>query len=263
MKIFNINLNEIDKKYETMKEIKIVPLADVHLGDPLIDQKLLKETIEYIKNNDNVFTILNGDLMNVATKNSVSNVYGETMSPMQQIEALVNFLEPIKNKILVATSGNHERRIEKDTSIDIMHIAMKELGIGNRYSNGSYYLYLYFGEKEKGRKAPMVYTIFGYHGSGNGRKLGGKINRLVEMSEICVADIFLMSHVHTPIGTKKVMFIPDYGNQTLTRREMLYAVSNSFLNYGGYASQHGYSPVSTSRIEIILNGNKRESKLLM
>jgi hypothetical protein len=263
MKVFNIDLTKIDSKYKQVKEIRIVPLADIHIGNPLLDEKLLKQTIEYIKDNDNVFTILNGDLMNTAIKSSISDIYEETMTPMQQIEELVNLLAPIKEKILVATSGNHERRITRETSIDITHIAMKELAIGERYTNGAYYLYLYFGEKERGRKAPMVYTIFGYHGSGNGRKLGGKINRLVEMSEICVADIFLMSHVHTPIGTKKVMFVPDYGNKTLTRREMLYAVSNSFLNYGGYASQHGYSPVSTSRIEIILNGNKRESKLLM
>lgn len=100
-------------------------------------------------------------------------------------------------------------------------------------------------------------------GSGGGRKIGGKVNRAVEMSQTTIADIYLMSHVHEPVGTKKVIYLPDYSNKTLTKKEMLYAISNSFLDYGGYAEIYGYSPVSTSRVEIILNGKIRESKLLM
>lgn len=263
MKVFTVNLNEEDIKYKDIKEIKIIVIADAHIGDPLLDEKLLKETINYIKENDNVFCILNGDLMNTAIKSSVSDVYSETMSPMQQIEELVRLLEPIKNKILCATAGNHERRIEKETSIDIMNIAMKELGLGHRYTNNAFYLYLYFGEKEQGRKAPMVYTLFSYHGNGGGRKSGGKLNRVVDMSNTCIADVYIMSHVHEPIGTKKAIYLPDYPNKALTKKEMLFTISNSYLNYGGYASQYGYNPSSTSRIEIILNGKTRESKLLM
>lgn len=263
MKTFTINLNKENPNLENAKEIIICPLADIHLGDPLLDNKLLNKTIDYIKNNENVYTILNGDLMNTALKTSVSNSYEEKLTPMQQIEALVELLEPIKNKILVATIGNHENRIAKDTSIDIMHIAMKELGLGHRYTNGSYYLYLYFGKKKSGRITEMVYTIYGQHGAGGGRKSGSKLNRVVEMSNICIADVFLMSHVHEPIGTKKVIYIPDYSNKALTRKEMLFAISNSFLNYGGYAETFMFSPVSTSRIEIILNATERDTKIII
>jgi hypothetical protein len=263
MKVFNINLNKIDNKYKEYKEIKIIPLADLHVGDPLLDERLLKQTIEYIRDNDNVFTILNGDLMNVGLKNSVTDVYEEKLTPMEQILKLVKLLEPIKDKILVATSGNHERRIKIDTSIDITYFAMNQLGIQDRYTSGAYYLYLYFGNKERGRQCPMVYTIFGYHGSSNSRKMGGKINRLVEMSDTCIADVFLMSHVHEPIGTKKVIYLPDYSNKALNRKEMLYAISNSFLNHGGYGEFYGFSPASTSTIEIVLNGTHRDTKLIM
>ena len=263
MKVFHINLNEQNEKYKDVKEIRIVPLADIHLGDELLDNKLLKETINYIKDNDNVFTILNGDLMNVALKNSVSDTYGEVMSPMEQIDALLTLLEPIKDKILVATMGNHERRIVKDTSVDIMKIVMRQLGLGHRYTDGSFYLYLYFGEKTQGRKTEIVYTIYGSHGAGGGRKSGGKLNRVVEMSNICIADVYIMSHVHEPIGTKKVIYLPVYPNKALTKKEMLYAISNSFLNYGGYAEAYEFSPVSTSRIEIILYNGERNTKLLI
>jgi hypothetical protein len=261
MKVFNVDLTKQDEKYKYVKEIRIIPLADIHLGDPLLDEKLLKQTIEYIRDNDNVFCVLNGDLMNTAIKSSVSDIYNEKMTPMQQIEALVELLTPIKDKILVATIGNHEFRIMRDTSIDIMKIAMAELGIGERYTSGAFYLYLHFGETDKQR--PITYRIFGFHGAGGGRKSGGKINRVVEMSNTCIADVYIMSHVHEPIGTKKTLFIPDDRNKALTQIEMLYVISNSFLKHGGYGETLGFSPVSNAVMEIILNGSKREAKLLM
>ena len=61
MKVFTIDLTKENEKMKDVKEIRIVPLADIHIGDPLLDEKLLKQTIEYIKDNDNVFTILNSN----------------------------------------------------------------------------------------------------------------------------------------------------------------------------------------------------------
>jgi hypothetical protein len=263
MKVFTINLNNENPNAENFKELRIVPLADLHIGDELLDMKALKEAIEYIRDNENVYTVLNGDLMNTAIKSSISDVYNETMTPMQQIDELVRILYPIKDKILVATSGNHERRIERDTSIDILNIAMKELGLGHRYTNDAFYLFLYFGKKEQGRQAPMVYTIYSKHGTGNGRKIGSKMNRLVEMSETCYADVQLMSHVHTQAGTRDRMYLPDYSNKSLNIKETVYAISNSFLNFGGYSEKCGYKPVSTDYIEIILNGSKRKAKVVI
>ena len=40
------------------------------------------------------------------------------------------------------------------------------------------------------------------HGYGGGRKDGGKINRLEDMTNVIIADLYLMSHTHKPISTK-------------------------------------------------------------
>ena len=121
MKIIKRELNtNIDK-------ITIIPISDVHIGDKTTNLKAFKEVIERIKNEPNTYTILNGDLCNIALKNSKSDVYSDELTPMEQVLQIINFLEPIKDKILVMSNGNHEDRITKDTSIDVLYLVAKQL----------------------------------------------------------------------------------------------------------------------------------------
>jgi DNA polymerase II small subunit/DNA polymerase delta subunit B len=117
MKVIKVNLNE--EKGKIVKDITILPIADVHIGDELSNLKLFKEALERIKKEPNTYTIINGDMCNMALKNSKSDVYGQSLSPMEQVITVVNYLEPIKNKILVISTGNHEDRTMKETNIDV------------------------------------------------------------------------------------------------------------------------------------------------
>lgn len=264
MKVIIRDLTKENKIYKSCKEIKILPISDIHLGSKQLNKKLLNEAIEEVKENPYTFTILNGDLIDMTLKTSVGSVYENELTPMEQVEQLVELLTPIKDKILVVSMGNHERRCEKDTSIDVLKLVCSQLGIIDRYANGAWYLYLYFGEKKQGRKAPMVYTVSGYHGAGGGRAMGGKTNRLVDMSNIAVADLYMMGHTHTPMSTKKSIYIPDYSNKTLTLREMHFLMTNSFLEYdGSYGEIQGFHPCSTSLTEAILNGKERKIKVVI
>lgn len=257
MKIINVHLND------DVKELHIIPISDVHLGDKQCNLKLLKEALERIKNEPNTYTIINGDFCNVALKNSKSDVYADEIKPMQQLEEMIELLEPIKDKILVIGKGNHEMRIERETNIDTIRIVAKQLGIEERYADAWWYLFLRFGQKERGRKVPMCYQITGYHGSGGGRKVGGKANRLEEMSQIVIADLYVMSHTHKPLSTKSAIFIPDYGNNTLNKKQMYYLMTNSFLEYGGYGETLGFAPTDNTTTEAVLDGTKRKIKVIL
>ena len=246
---------------EEFKSIKLLALSDLHIGDELCNLKLIKRVLEEVKNSDNTFIILNGDLMNNATKNSVSDVYSEKLTPMEQIIKLVELLEPIKDRILVIHPGNHEARTYKDDGIDIIQIVAKQLGIEDRYSNGWWYLYLTLGMGEKGR--PVMYTITGVHGYGGGRKNGGKINNLVEMGDKVIADIYIMGHTHTPIMTRNTIYTPDFQHRTLVKRDKYYLMTNSFLEYGGYSEMYGFTPSTTEHQELILDGKKKLIKMIM
>ena len=108
-------------------KLKIIPISDTHIGDKTSNTKAFKEALERIKNEENTYTILNGDLCNIALKTSKSDSYEDTLTPMQQVLTLINYLEPIKDKILVMSIGNHEERIKKDTNIDILWLVAKQL----------------------------------------------------------------------------------------------------------------------------------------
>ena len=246
---------------EQYKSIKVLALSDFHIGDSLSNLKLIKQVLQEVKDSDNIFIILNGDLINNATKNSVSDVYSEKLTPMEQIIKLCDLLEPIKDRILVIHPGNHENRTLKEDGLDIIRIVAKQLGIEDRFSDGWWYLYLSLGLGQKGR--PVMYTITGVHGYGGGRKSGGKINNLVEMSDKVIADVYVMGHTHTPIMTRNTVFTPDYQHRTLVKKDKYYLMTNSFLEYGGYGEMLGYTPSTTEHQEMILDGTKKLIKIVM
>lgn len=245
-----------------IEKLTIIPISDVHIGDKQADLKAFKETIERIKNEPNTYTILNGDLCNVALKNSKSDVYSDEMTPMEQVLKVINFLEPIKDKILVMSNGNHEDRITRDTSIDILYLVAKQLRIEQVYSPSWWYLYLSFGNSNKHK--PVLYTITGYHGSGSGQTSGAKINRAKKMSQVVLADVYLMSHVHEPINAKGVIYTPDYQHRSVVKRDMYYAISNSYVGYeNSYAEKMGLIPSNNGTSEIELDGHKKLVKLIL
>ena len=246
---------------EEFKQIKVLALSDMHIGDSLCNLKLIRSVLDEVKESDNTFIILNGDLMNNSIKNSVSTVYDEVLSPMEQITRLTDLLEPIKDRILVIHPGNHEWRSYKEDGVDIVRLVARQLGIEDRFSDGWWYLYLTLGMGNKGR--PIMYTITGVHGYGGGRKHGGKINNLVEMSDKVIADVYVMGHTHTPIMTRNSIFMPDYQHKTLVQKDKYYLMTNSFLEYGGYGEALGYTPSTNDHQEMILSGTKKLIKIIM
>lgn len=259
MKIIKRDLDtNIDK-------LTIIPISDVHIGDKTANLKAFKEVIERIKNEPNTFTILNGDICNFALKNSKSDCY-EGLSPMTEILEAIKYLEEIREKVLVICSGNHEDRLIRETNIDPTYLIAKQLGIEDRYSPTWWYLYLSFGNNiEKGDKRKILYTITGYHGGmSNGSTTGSKANKVKKMSQVVLADCYIMSHVHEPLTTKGIIFVPDYQHKSIVKKEMYYCISNAFVEYeGSYAEKMGLIPSNNGINEIQLDGHKKLIKMII
>ena len=256
MKVIKRDLSvDIDK-------ITIIPISDVHIGDKTSNLKAFKEVLERIKTEPNTFTILNGDICNFALKNSKSDVY-EGLSPMTEILEAIKYLKEIKEKVLCITSGNHEDRLVRETNIDATYLLAKELGLEEVYAPSWWYLYLSFGKTNKNR--PVLYTISGYHGGqSNGSTTGSKANKVKKMSQVVLADVYLMSHVHEPINTKGIIFVPDYQHKSIVKKEMYYCISNSFVEYeNSYAEKMGLIPSNTGINEIELDGHKKGIRLIL
>ncbi len=246
------------------KSIELHAFADWHIGDPLCDIKLIKQRIDHVYNTPNAYCLLNGDICNWAIKSSVSDIYGEKLSPMEQIRLFVELIRPIKDKVLAITPGNHERRSYKSDGIDITEIATRELNIHDRYSKTAALLFIRLGEGNKkesngsGEYRKLCYTAYITHGSGGGRKEGAKINKLAELACIVDADIYIHSHTHFPVLFKEDYFRIDIQNSNAMPVTKLFVNTAAGMDYGGYGEIASFKPTSKDNPVIYLNGRKKE-----
>lgn len=241
-------------------EIYLRIVADSHIGDGLFNKDRLEKIINEIKESENTYAIVNGDLINNATRYSVSDIYAEQYNPEESIDILVDLLKPIKDKILVLTEGNHEERSSRSAGLSIVRQVAKRLGIGEKYSYPAFLLFVAFGRNQGRDNRKTVYSIYGQHGSGGARTSGGKLNYLDRLSHTIDADIYIHSHTHIPATFKKGFMRVDYRNRKITHREHLFVNSGAFLDYGGYAQRKDYDVPSKAQPRIVLCGEHREMK---
>jgi predicted MPP superfamily phosphohydrolase len=239
------------------ERIEILPMADLHLGDSMADFKLIMERIEYIKNTPNVYCILGGDLMDTAICSSIGDTYGANLQPMEQLKQCVKIFDPIKDKILAVLPGNHENRVYKSDGIDMTEIMCAQLGIPEKYSPTTALLFVRFGKQSAKRHGrPQLYSIYVTHGSGGGRKEGGKVNRLADLASIVDADIYIHAHTHLPLVFKESFFRVSGSNSSVALVDKLFVNTAASLGYGGYGDKAGFKPASKVSPVIYLDGLK-------
>lgn len=245
------------------EEIEIHTFADEHIGDINCDMKRLLKRIEYVKNTPNAYCIMNGDLMDNATKTSIGDIYNNQMQPMEQLEKAEELFDGLQEKILAITTGNHEARTYRKEGIDMSRLIAKQLRIEDKYSPTSALLFIRFGTPtnnhgDKNRK--MCYTLYHLHGSGGGRREGAKATRLADMASIVDADIYLHSHTHLPMVMKQGYHRVDTCNSTVSCVTKLFVNNAANLDYGGYGEMLEFKPSSKDTPVIYLNGKRKEFK---
>lgn len=244
-----------------LESIELIIFSDEHLGDQQSDIKRLLQRVEYVKNTPNAYCILNGDILDNATKTSIGDTYTQTLSPMEQLQQAVEIFEPIKDRILCFDHGNHENRTYKHEGINLTALLAAQLGLSHRYSPTSTLLFLRFGEGSSHvHKRKIRYTIYALHGSGGGRSEGAKANRLASMASIVDADIYIHSHTHLPMIIRQAFHRVDTINSTVALVDKLFVNTAANLNYGGYGEAAEFKPSSKETPVIYLNGKKKEFK---
>ena len=257
MKPIKINLSE---KFEG---IELHIFADEHIGDEHCDLPRLKERIKYVAEKENAFCVLNGDIIDNATKTSIGDTYTQEFNPMEQLKVASELFSPLKDKILAITHGNHEARTYRKEGIDLSYLLASQLGLSDRYSSTSALLFLRVGKSPKAkteRKRPdqICYTVYMLHGSGGGRKEGAKAIRLADMASIIDSDIYCHAHTHLPMIMKQGFYRIDTRNSTFACVEKLFVNTAANLNYGGYGEAQEFKPASKDTPVIYLNGRKKE-----
>ena len=255
MKVIKTDLSD------TLQSLELHFFADEHIGDDHCDMKRLKERIDCVANTPNAYCILNGDILDYASRTSIGDIETREFNIMGQLEKAVELFSPIKEKILCITNGNHENRSYRKEGIDISKMIAMQLGLVDIYSPTSAFVFLRFGHapNKHGRKDDKVlYSLYVNHGSGGGRKEGAKAIRLADMAGIVDADIYVHSHTHLPMTMKQGFFRTDPRNLSVTNVTKLFVNTAANLGYGGYAAAQEYKPPSKDTPVVYLSGVKKE-----
>ena len=261
--------HQLDPDFE---ELLIVPISDLHYGNPLFSEERLTRTLEFLEKH-NAYAFLNGDLAEAATKDSVGNIFEQVRSPKQQRDDLTEMLEPYASRFLGATDGNHEYRILRHSDISIVEDIAKVLHIPYR-SEGMLHK-VSFGSGNGGQgytnrsSSPWVFWFYQTHGYGGARTKSAKAVKVERVATWIHADFYAMSHDHVVNVAPDVYLLPDprtnpekgsKGNLTgftvgkVTAHRKMLIKTNAYLRWGGYSEQYGFPPtdLATPLIKLLI-----------
>ena len=251
-------------------DVTIIPVSDVHIGAAECMEKEFMDFVKMVSETENVYVTLGGDLINNATKSSVSNIYDEVYRPSEAKRMMARMLEPIKDRILCAVGGNHERRSSKDVDDDITYDIMAKLDIENLYRENIAFLKIQLGNKTNengvksaGRDRPTS-CLAVTHGSGGGILTGAGVNRNERFGySVDGIDALIVGHTHKPYTTQPGKIVVDSRNNQISIKPFKVISSTSWLEFGGYAAQKMLLPSTHCLQTLILRGDKKEMIVTM
>lgn len=246
----------------------IIPIGDLHCGDKGFTKNScnkLKEYIDFSNNNDNVKIFLNGDLLNCATRFSKTAPTDQTMDLTEQKDYLVKLLEPVKDKIIGAISGNHEQRLEDFCGDNPLREICYRLNIP--YCGYTAVVYFKTGIKNKGKgrenSNAFQYSLLFHHTTGGGSTVGSKMNRIEKLRNLCTnCDAYFGSHNHM-LGVATTIS-PEFNRHVkkISNRIQFLIDCGGYLEWDNtYAEKKGLEPLKLGSPIVKLNGKKKEIKV--
>lgn len=220
-------------------EITVIPVADVHLGAIEHDEKAWEGFCKSIKDEPDVYLILCGDLVQNGVRNAIGNPFDQTMSPSLQKAAMIEYLTPLKDKILCAVSGNHEARTRKESDQDITYDIMCKLGLETIYRENVVFMKIGIGTRQATKaKCPNASYLFCVtHGSGGGIYTGATVNRNERFGNILDVDCLIVGHTHKGTISRPVRLAVDDKNNRIREQSYLVVSAEPWMVYGGYAAR--------------------------
>ena len=250
--------------FENNDDIEIYPISDVHLGAAEHMDVEWDSFCSHLLEKPNAYVTLGGDLINNSTRNSVANVFEETMRPREQKKRMAEMLEPIKSRILCAVTGNHERRSVKDADDEPTYDIMCKLDLEDIYRENIAFIKIQVGNVKSSGMTNPTYTLVVTHGAGGGILTGGSVNRNERFGYVVDGmDCLIVGHTHKPFVTQPSKLKIDTHNNKVSIRPFKVVSSTSWLNYGGYAAQKMLIPSSYAPQIIRLGGNRKSIKVTM
>lgn len=233
VKYVEYDFNDPTRFKNAPNTIELTHLTDLQYGSKQFERDRFLAHREWILSSPYRFVFLGGDLIDAATVLSVASPYDNTVEPIDQVDEVVELLEPLadKGRLLGYVGGNHERRTIK-TYGDCGRTIARELKVP--YSRGVQLIDIHFGEHK-----PLKVSI--WHGGGSARTKGAKAQMLHRFMQQADSQIYFVGHLHD------VVVLYDWRQQRVGNRIKLQKIagvmSSSFQGYwGSYAEVSAMSP---------------------
>jgi len=258
---------------QEFSHIYFIPIGDFHCGDKsglggelpegVYATKKFRDMVKWIKDTPEAYTFLMGDVFDATIRSSIGNVYENQFNLAKAKDFITEELRPIKDKILGCFEGNHEERIVKATGDSPIKDLSKFLNI-EYFPNWCAYLFLNVGEsrgnKRMDKRRPISYSAFLHHIIGGGRTQGGKVNRIMSLKGMALADIYFGAHVHSKIALKEKYIYPDMHNKKLIEQQECFVATGSYMGYASYSLKGMYIKPATGSTRVRLNGEPIKGK---
>ena len=255
----------IIREFPEKEDIVIYPISDVHLGARECMEQEFISFIGTIAEQPNAYVILGGDLIDNGTRNSVTNIFRATMPPSSQKKEMAKILEPIRDKLLCAVSGNHERRKDnRSADDDPMYDILAKIDCEHIHRENIAFLKLRFGNADGDGMRNPTYTLVVCHGAGGGQLTSGAVLRGERFAySISGADALIFGHTHRPFTTTPGQIVIDPRNNRVSIKPFKVINMTSWLDYTDYAAQKMLTPTAHCMQTLTLRGNRKEMIVTM
>lgn len=256
----------ITHKFPDRPDIEIWPVFDVHLGATEHNAEAWAKFCKMVLGREKAYIVLGGDLINNATRSSVSNIFEETMSPSAQKKVIVEMLKPLADagRLLCGVGGNHERRSEKDADYDPAYDIMCKLNCEELYRKTMAFVKIKMGEDKTAGDRNPCYILCVTHGAAGGAKYGSATNKAVDYAyTLSGVDCLIVGHTHKPFVTSPAQIVVDPQHGMAYVKPFYVVNATAWMNYGGYAAQKMLPPSSITPQVITLSGRKKQIKVTM
>jgi predicted phosphodiesterase len=247
-------------KFPDRPDITIIPFADTHIGSPECMEEELIDFLKMVEETPNVYLAILGDLIDNCTRNSIGSVFTQRYRPADQKKLIAKLLEPVRDRVLVATQGNHEARSMKDADDCPLYDIMCKLDLEHLYRENIAFVKIQMGDNRNGEgKRNPTYVLACTHGTGGGMFTGGAVNRNERFGYVLDGvDALVTGHTHKPVVSAPGKLKVDPWRNTVQVVPFKVVTATSWLEYGGYAAKKMLLPATHSLQTMTLRGKKKE-----
>ena len=253
---------------------RLFPLGDIHLGNAACDERMFRQAVKRIEEDDNALWVGIGDYADFINM-SDPRFCTDSLAPWvkmahlgdlakAQSERFLDIVEPIAGKCLGLVEGNHERSIQKyyERSIYSEIVSgVKERGgfdADHQLAFGySGWLMLHFYRSEKRAQGTLI-RIYLHHGFVGGKLAGAKALNMQRILWNHECDLAIMGHSHnTAVQVEAVEKVK--GNRVV-HDHRIGMFGGTFMSGAGYAEVKGYFPLPLTQPHVILQPGAHEHR---